>query len=1115
MRSQGRDLTLVFKGAIYATPPAHHARVRETLAQVHNGDDVIIAVTCSSPAMSLLPCHFATPGSTFATSTSEQGCPPPKPTVTTTNPGDVRCAQWDAAAAAIDYDQLLLRAKFAAIAPGEGTHSYRLYEALQAGAIPVLLGDSVAPLHHLLPWERFAVIQRDVSLPALRNLVTNLRGAPADLLADLRTVGRLVFRSNFASLQLQANSIIAEMALMFRAVHLAERALVEAAAGAPTLPSATNVTDTAPLQPPPDRAFDLDRQVAAKIQAHTEELARQAAERTATPRPLRLSATTSRIPQAAPEKTVSVTTAGPSRDHPSEREVLDVLPPPPQLEAPTHEPGQPPLMQQAVEAIGKGRELGEALRSLMAAQNLHATHTWHGEDGREERVDLLQNSAGRVAVIPHNFFISLRDVVGGLLAVWARASAATVDSADLAPNDRRIISQVVLSALTEMYLLTGHWRAAITASQATVLHLTAPELQRAPSHIERLIVAVVDSRRAADRRDLPAHARRAFNSSAMRLHRLQHRLQSSDGEELAGYGLLAHFLGPAPLPAAMAHGAAILPLLACAEMADVAPPAAHPANTLSRPRQRLGEAVLPPPPEVSESVVFTLSSAGSISASAADVEDARAAVRHLQRTLGGSAGEAPSASAAATLRSADRLQAQLARSAGAATSDLTDNDEGSGGTPSSGDPAARAACYASAAHVDALLPAIAVDEGVLQEVATEIATPSVPEEMLPLPLTLRLPRRPPASSPRLDMAIVSLCAYNESETALARLSQENLAAYCERHGYACYLARETIDPARPPAWSKIPLLARVLAQHEWAVWRDCDSFFQNMAVRVEDVIAAALDARATIAAAAGRVIRRRRAGPATLATFARGAPIGVDSSGTAAYAHRAAATMDLIASEDGFMLNTGMFAVRNTAWSFDMLQAVYGVPPPRRVAWTYDGLRSGIPAPRLPPVDIFHRLNGEGGEVTCTGHLGVCKHDGSLRRLPARDGRVGVPTQAEAARRFGEAVQAAMLASPLPFDTNRAWEQAMVFAHLVTPVAVDDGGEGASAAVARTQMVPQQWMNAYPAELAVKLADEQGIGLHAAYAAGDWIIAFSGCGNLLGRTKCEQLYAEWHAKAGV
>jgi hypothetical protein len=77
----------------------------------------------------------------------------------------------------------MLSSRFAAILPGEGTHSYRLYEALQAGAIPVLLGLSARPLEPLVDWPSIAVVHEDTSAAGLEYLAARLRLLPAETAA--------------------------------------------------------------------------------------------------------------------------------------------------------------------------------------------------------------------------------------------------------------------------------------------------------------------------------------------------------------------------------------------------------------------------------------------------------------------------------------------------------------------------------------------------------------------------------------------------------------------------------------------------------------------------------------------------------------------------------------------------------------------------------------------------------------------------------------------------------------------------------------------------------------------------------------------------------------------
>lgn len=60
---------------------------------------------------------------------------------------DSDCAAEDAAAQAASFDDLMLSSQFGLVVEGEGSHSYRLYEVMAAGAIPVVIGeDAVAAL---------------------------------------------------------------------------------------------------------------------------------------------------------------------------------------------------------------------------------------------------------------------------------------------------------------------------------------------------------------------------------------------------------------------------------------------------------------------------------------------------------------------------------------------------------------------------------------------------------------------------------------------------------------------------------------------------------------------------------------------------------------------------------------------------------------------------------------------------------------------------------------------------------------------------------------------------------------------------------------------------------
>lgn len=169
--------------------PTHPASIRETLRGIHNGNSIVVALTCSAPAKS---CELCVP----------PNCTEAATTITTTSIAPY-CPQVTAEARLYDYDELLLNSKFAAIVPGEGTHSYRLYEALRAGSVPIIMGHSARPLPNLLPWDLFSVPVPVVNNATLLQLVDALSIADPSIVDQMQAMGKVVMENNFATLELQ------------------------------------------------------------------------------------------------------------------------------------------------------------------------------------------------------------------------------------------------------------------------------------------------------------------------------------------------------------------------------------------------------------------------------------------------------------------------------------------------------------------------------------------------------------------------------------------------------------------------------------------------------------------------------------------------------------------------------------------------------------------------------------------------------------------------------------------------------------------------------------------------------------------------------------------------
>jgi galactosyl transferase GMA12/MNN10 family len=78
--------------------------------------------------------------------------------------------------------------------------------------------------------------------------------------------------------------------------------------------------------------------------------------------------------------------------------------------------------------------------------------------------------------------------------------------------------------------------------------------------------------------------------------------------------------------------------------------------------------------------------------------------------------------------------------------------------------------------------------------------------------------------------------------ALLAVSEPTFRAYGERHGYEVITSTEA-DPARPPAWAKVPMIRAALDAHDLVLWIDADAVI----VDAGEDIAAALEPDAQLA----------------------------------------------------------------------------------------------------------------------------------------------------------------------------------------------------------------------------------------------------------------------------
>eukprot|EP00971_Amphidinium_carterae_P292908 5815510-Amphidinium_carterae.1 len=239
------------------------------------------------------------------------------------------------------------------------------------------------------------------------------------------------------------------------------------------------------------------------------------------------------------------------------------------------------------------------------------------------------------------------------------------------------------------------------------------------------------------------------------------------------------------------------------------------------------------------------------------------------------------------------------------------------------------------------------------------------------------------------IAIVTVCDYDHGVTPLASLSRINKQAYASNHQYDFIHYEQAptyVDPLsplltepashRPPAWSKVDALLHTMAEgrYDWVMWMDCDSYFMDQEVALETVIQAAetsCSAEGSDSAALKSLVTAWQEGPP--------ASVGKDAASLLQWyddlseqhlqarlksltreQQEACAARDsvfhplnetlgwgpwlweekslqMLASEDGLMLNTGNLLVRASPWSWRFFQKVrwmtFGRSPVTQHPW--------------------------------------------------------------------------------------------------------------------------------------------------------------------------------------
>src|SRR3954470_2144063 len=83
--------------------------------------------------------------------------------------------------------------------------------------------------------------------------------------------------------------------------------------------------------------------------------------------------------------------------------------------------------------------------------------------------------------------------------------------------------------------------------------------------------------------------------------------------------------------------------------------------------------------------------------------------------------------------------------------------------------------------------------------------------------------------------IALLTLFTPEVADVGNISVYNKRTYCDLHGYDLIVERSSLDPSRPPNWSKLLAIKAHLPEYEWLFWSDHDSLIMSFAHRLEEL----------------------------------------------------------------------------------------------------------------------------------------------------------------------------------------------------------------------------------------------------------------------------------------
>eukprot|EP00760_Papus_ankaliazontas_P028502 PhM_4_TR3748/c1_g1_i1/m.55913 len=142
------------------------------------------------------------------------------------------------------------------------------------------------------------------------------------------------------------------------------------------------------------------------------------------------------------------------------------------------------------------------------------------------------------------------------------------------------------------------------------------------------------------------------------------------------------------------------------------------------------------------------------------------------------------------------------------------------------------------------------------------------------------------------------------------MSFRNKLAYAQHHGYDFIVeGPELVERSRDVCWSKIPMLQRWLPHYDWVMWIDGDAFFTNFDKTLESIVEES---------------------------------------------ERSSDSIDFIVGKDWNGINLGVFFIKNSKYSFELLSEMWNSPRERWVPWEEQSALMHLTDPNKPVLSQKH-----------------------------------------------------------------------------------------------------------------------------------------------------------------